>query len=386
MLEISGRFSKAGWVWAAMILASASLSTFACKRETPDTACTEAPNELKPAIVAEQPEFDFGKIKQGAAVEHVYKIKNNGTKDLVIEKTTASCGCVATVATTDPIPPGKEGEIKAVFRTEEKRGMSLKRITVFSNDPKTPRLALTLKGEVVLDVDAVPPSLSFNEVMVGTSSVQTAALHIKEPDRVKITSVTSDDPRFSTKIIPGITKEQSSLEVTFLGSRQEEQASSVLHVAVEGKDAVGLDIPVRAQVVGNLRYPRQFFLMRVGKTFNTRDLNIVSRSKQPFKIKSAIDKDRRIKFHFPKTAAMEILIVASIRDPKISLETSIRGTVQITTSDPLDSTIEIGYTISHRQDASEIRQRVMRAKKDRNGMSLPNDTGDTDFEKKIPII
>ena len=43
-----------------------------------------------PVITVVEPDFDFGKAKQGAEVSHIYKIKNTGTKELVIEKTHGS--------------------------------------------------------------------------------------------------------------------------------------------------------------------------------------------------------------------------------------------------------------------------------------------------------
>jgi hypothetical protein len=39
-----------------------------------------------PKIVAVEAAFDFGKVKQGQPVEHVFKIRNEGTAELKIEK------------------------------------------------------------------------------------------------------------------------------------------------------------------------------------------------------------------------------------------------------------------------------------------------------------
>ena len=44
----------------------------------------------KPKIEAVQAEFNFGQVKQGQDVEHVFKVKNVGTKDLLIEKARGS--------------------------------------------------------------------------------------------------------------------------------------------------------------------------------------------------------------------------------------------------------------------------------------------------------
>jgi len=44
----------------------------------------------KPKIVAVEGKFEFGKVKQGVEVEHVFKIKNEGDADLKIEKARGS--------------------------------------------------------------------------------------------------------------------------------------------------------------------------------------------------------------------------------------------------------------------------------------------------------
>jgi len=44
----------------------------------------------KPKIVAEQSAFEFGKVKQGVDVEHVFKIRNAGDAELRIDKARGS--------------------------------------------------------------------------------------------------------------------------------------------------------------------------------------------------------------------------------------------------------------------------------------------------------
>jgi hypothetical protein len=70
----------------------AALLLFACKKNSDSAAAEEinAAAKGKPVIFAAEPEYDFGKVKQGVDVEHIYKIKNTGKADLVIERTSGS--------------------------------------------------------------------------------------------------------------------------------------------------------------------------------------------------------------------------------------------------------------------------------------------------------
>ena len=47
-------------------------------------------NEAAPKISSDEPLFDFGEVRQGEKVEHVFQIRNTGAADLVVTKATAS--------------------------------------------------------------------------------------------------------------------------------------------------------------------------------------------------------------------------------------------------------------------------------------------------------
>ena len=44
----------------------------------------------KPQIVALEKEHNFGKVKEGTTLEHVFRIRNQGDQQLVIERTSGS--------------------------------------------------------------------------------------------------------------------------------------------------------------------------------------------------------------------------------------------------------------------------------------------------------
>ncbi len=59
--------------------------------------------------------LDLGKQKQGKEIEISFRFKNTGTKNLVIEKVTAQCGCTVPEKPEKPFAPGEEGVIKAKY-------------------------------------------------------------------------------------------------------------------------------------------------------------------------------------------------------------------------------------------------------------------------------
>ena len=86
-----------------------------------------------PALEVKEDYFDFGDIKQGAVVEHVFKFTNTGDSILVIQKVYSTCGCTIPSYPKEGIAPGQSGEITVKFNSEGKMGLNNKIITILSN-------------------------------------------------------------------------------------------------------------------------------------------------------------------------------------------------------------------------------------------------------------
>ena len=99
--------------------------------------------------------YNFGTIKQGEVVNYTFKFTNNGTEDLQIQSTSASCGCTVPNHTKEPIPPGGTGEIVVRFDSKGKSGQQSPVITVVANtNPRQVRLSL--RGFVETNAIPVP--------------------------------------------------------------------------------------------------------------------------------------------------------------------------------------------------------------------------------------
>jgi hypothetical protein len=99
-------------------------------------------------IEFEEKVFDFGKVKEGTVVEHNYKFKNTGSKDLLLLYHQATCGCTVPDFSKDPYSPGKTGIIKIAFDTKGKKLNQTKKIKIFANT--IPNMTeLTIQGYVI---------------------------------------------------------------------------------------------------------------------------------------------------------------------------------------------------------------------------------------------
>ncbi|WP_147625568.1 MULTISPECIES: DUF1573 domain-containing protein [Porphyromonadaceae] len=87
-------------------------------------------------VQIEDPHFNFGEIQKGEIVTHTFKIKNTGTKNLLITHTESSCGCTIPKYDKKPIPPGGEGKIEVEFNSSGRMGKQYKVIHIFANIPE----------------------------------------------------------------------------------------------------------------------------------------------------------------------------------------------------------------------------------------------------------
>jgi len=93
-------------------------------------------------------QHDFGQVKEGEKVVHVFEVLNTGDADLVLLSVRPSCGCTTPKYDKKPIRPGKKGHIEVSFDSKGRPGKQRKSITVVTNT-EPPNAVLFLNGEVL---------------------------------------------------------------------------------------------------------------------------------------------------------------------------------------------------------------------------------------------
>jgi len=83
----TNRVVRAGFT---CLLAAVLAASCKCGDEGATGAKAEPGKPGAPKIVAAESSFDFGKVKQGQEASHVFKIRNEGTAELKIDKAKGS--------------------------------------------------------------------------------------------------------------------------------------------------------------------------------------------------------------------------------------------------------------------------------------------------------
>jgi len=124
----------------ALVLA---LGIFSCRKKgeapPPDPSLkldTELLKDTTQIAFIDTVRFEFDTINQGDKVEHNFKIKNAGDKNLIIARAFGSCGCTVPDYPKDPIKPGEEATIHVTFNSAGKSNEQNKTVTMVCNTPK----------------------------------------------------------------------------------------------------------------------------------------------------------------------------------------------------------------------------------------------------------
>ena len=100
-----------------------------------------------PKLSVDSATFEFGKVKEGEELKHVFKIKNVGSAELTIINVSPACGCTASDF-TKTLAPGAEGTITLSVKTAGMNGPTERYADVISNDKSQPNFKLWLKMDV----------------------------------------------------------------------------------------------------------------------------------------------------------------------------------------------------------------------------------------------
>jgi len=117
------------------------------------------PGGPAPKIVFEKEIYDFGKVGPSAKQTGQFKFTNEGKALLKITKVGRCCGIITKMDKME-YKPGESGVLKVEWNSSPRESTMNRQLNVYSNDPITPQVRLTVKAKVVLQVAWEPKRLN----------------------------------------------------------------------------------------------------------------------------------------------------------------------------------------------------------------------------------
>jgi len=183
-----------GLILVSLLAAMVAAPVFA-KAPAVGPTIEAAEAQAVPEIQAEKTVHDFGMTWSGPRLKCDFTVKNVGEAVLVIRGVTPSDRAVMAGLHPKSIKPGASGKFPFFLNTNQVHGEFAISSTVLSNDPKTPKLELTIKGVVKHRIEIAPPEADFGPVYGNGPKTQV----IKITNHLDTPLVLALDPFASTR-------------------------------------------------------------------------------------------------------------------------------------------------------------------------------------------
>ena len=331
-------------VLAAFFAIVMAVSAIAAQGDQPVKNAQNAPSPPnQPKIQVLQPVYDFGSVLSGPPVEHTFKVKNTGGGELVIDHVQTSCGCTAAEPSKNRLKPGEEAEIAVSFDTRFQKGRAERTITVFSNDPRTPDLAMTMKGELRVDVDANPSEVYFSKVRLGTEETrQVTVTYVGKGKGFKVEKISNSNPNIKVAQAalknskPGVLLSVTRLKSMPVGPFDDsiEVTTNLQPIAVHVSGRVVGDITVEPPQVSFGIVPRGQSAVRILRLANAgaQAVRITEVSSSNQSVVAKVD---------PVTPGKEYKITLELR--KGTPDGTLRGQLSIKTDSPREPELHVPF-------------------------------------------
>lgn len=137
---------------------------------------------------------DFGDVARGTSPEHVFEIENCYEENMVIEYVRSSCGCTKVSIDRQMLGTWEKARVVAKFDTLAFSGRREATIAVGFAHPFAAEVKLTVRGNILTDVQVHPARLDFGTLQPGNSPQQSVTLTRRHNSAFRIKDVRSTFP------------------------------------------------------------------------------------------------------------------------------------------------------------------------------------------------
>lgn len=111
--------------------------------------------------------FDFGVVPTRTTVTHSFHFKNVSREAVKIHGVESSCGCTVAKPSRMIFQPGESGEITVTLHLAGRRGLQRQQIKLYSGDPLSPLVILTLQGTASSPIHISTELIDLGQVVAG---------------------------------------------------------------------------------------------------------------------------------------------------------------------------------------------------------------------------
>ena len=117
--------------------------------------------------------FNFGTMRHGETLEHVFQFKNIGTDPLSLTMGESSCTCTVGKLDNSTLQPGEETEVKLTWTAKSVIPDYAQTATIHTNDPTNSEVQLQVLGKIAQSFVVEPASIQLGDVSVNEPLTRT---------------------------------------------------------------------------------------------------------------------------------------------------------------------------------------------------------------------
>ena len=201
---------------------------------------------VTPEIKADELTHEFGRVRGGEQVEHIFSITNTSDRPLEISRTDSSCGCTTALLSAPIVPPGEELRLKVQWDVPKGDGNTEQLVRLHTKEPNPLTFEFKVQATIYVPLKTIPERVYFSKVLPNTSATRTVDIEYL-PENVKILGV-----RTSSEILEAIFLDGGKhLEIRVMAQRPGLINEKVFIDYLDLAAQLTLEIPINGKVMGD---------------------------------------------------------------------------------------------------------------------------------------
>jgi len=299
-----------------------------------------------PVVRLDPATFDFGVLAQGAIRRLEVKLSNEGTAPLQILKVDSDCGCTVPRLADSLLAPGESTVLKVSLSTRTFSGKISKHVFLQTNDPASPRAAVTLIAEVRVALTCRPTTVDFGAVARGTPAQETIRIKVARGETLALDSLAFPADLVTTET-RAVVEGDSLVQEVRVRLRPDAPAGPIratAHIYTNHPAGRDLSIQLKGQVIGAFQVAPvnfSFGQLRAG-TARERSVTLTANG-GPHRVLRAVCTDPRLAATvrtITEGATYEVVLTLPVDMP----HGEVRAEVKIATDDPGQPEITLPVT------------------------------------------
>jgi len=205
-----------------------------------------------PKIQFDKTVYDVGKTSEVHQVGGAFVFQNVGDAILKLEKPVTQCGCTVANLKTNLLQPGEKGELTFTLKVGPNRAALQKHITVASNDPKNPKVDLTIQAEYIPIFEITPPNFYLDNLRLDSTTNFAVVVTRTDNKNLVLARAETSKPWIQAKIEPGKTAESSRISIELKPTGAPARFYETVRVYSSDTNQPAFTIPVSGRLVGDV--------------------------------------------------------------------------------------------------------------------------------------